>query len=146
MSVISDYISEEDEKAIVKAIRDGEKRTSGEIRLHIEMNCPLKDPYQRALQVFEELEMHQTEMANGILIYLALEDHKIVVCGDKGINDIVGEKYWKSTVDSMITYFKKDNYREGLIQVVTKVSQQLKEHFPYEEGDTNELSDDISKG
>jgi uncharacterized membrane protein len=146
MSSISDYISEADEKAIIEAIKAGEKRTSGEIRLHIEMHCPLKDPYERALQVFEQLEMHNTDLSNGILIYLALEDHKLVVCGDKGINDIVGEGYWKSTVDHMISYFKKDSYKEGLIQGVTMVSQKLKEHFPYEKGDTNELSDDISKG
>ena len=146
MSSISDYISEQDEKAIVEAIRQGEKRTSGEIRLHIEMNCPLDDPYKRALQVFEKLEMHKTELANGILIYLAIEDHKLVVCGDKGINDIVGETYWKSTVNMMVSYFKEEKYKEGLIQGVTEVSHKLKEHFPYESDDTNELSDDISKG
>jgi uncharacterized membrane protein len=145
MSSISDYISEANEKEIVEAIRNGEKRTSGEIRLHIELNCPNDNPYDRALQVFEKLEMHKTELANGILIYLALDDHKLVVCGDKGINDIVGEDYWKSTVDLMTSYFKKDDYKEGLIQGVTKVSHKLKEHFPFEKGDTNELSDDISK-
>jgi uncharacterized membrane protein len=57
----------------------------------------------------------------------------------------VGEDYWKSTVDLMTSYFKKDDYKEGLIQGVTKVSHKLKEHFPFEKGDTNELSDDISK-
>jgi uncharacterized membrane protein len=146
MSKISDYISETDEKAIVEAIRRGENRTSGEIRLHIEMNCPLDNPFDRALQVFEKLEMHKTDLSNGILIYMAIEDHKLVVCGDKGINDIVGEDYWKSTVDLMVSCFKKDNYTEGLIQGITKVSHELKEHFPYEKGDSNELSDDISKG
>lgn len=146
MSSISDYISEPDEKAIIEAIRQGENRTSGEIRLHIEMNCPLDNPYDRALQVFEKLEMHKTELANGILIYLAIEDHKLVVCGDKGINDIVGEDYWKNTVDLMVSYFKKEDYKGGLIQGITEVSHKLKEHFPYESGDTNELSDDISKG
>lgn len=146
MSTISDYISEADEKAIVEAIKKGEYRTSGEIRLHIEMHCPIDNPYDRALQVFEKLEMHKTELANGILIYLAIEDHKLVVCGDKGINDIVGEDYWKSTVNLMVSLFKNEDYKEGLIQGIAEVSHKLKEHFPYESGDTNELSDDISKG
>jgi len=146
MSSILDYISSEDEKEIVEAIKEGEKRTSGEIRLHLELKCPVKDPYDRALQVFEALEMHKTELANGILIYVALDDHKLVVCGDKGINDIVGEDYWQSTVNLMISNFKSDEYKQGLVEGVKEVSKKLKEYFPYEKGDTNELSDDISKG
>jgi uncharacterized membrane protein len=146
MSTISDYITESDEKAIIEAIKSGEKQTSGEIRLHIELKCPEEDPYQRALNIFEHLEMHKTELANGILIYLALDDHKIVVCGDKGINDIVGENYWKNTIDLMTTHFKNNDYKQGLIEGVIEISQKLKQYFPYEKGDTNELSDDISKG
>ncbi len=146
MGSISDYITKKDEEAIVDAIKKGEKQTSGEIRLHIEMKCPVDDPYQRALSVFEMLEMHKTELANGILIYLALDDHKVVVCGDKGINDIVGESYWKDTIKLMVKHFKDDDYRQGLIEGVNEISQKLKKYFPYEKGDTNELSNEISKG
>jgi uncharacterized membrane protein len=146
MSGIADYISKTDEEAIVEAIKKAEKQTSGEIRLHIEMNCPTKDPYDRALQVFETLDMHKTELSNGILIYVALESHKLVLCGDKGINDILGQKYWQTTVEMMIEYFKKDQYKLGLIKGITEVGDKLKKHFPYQSGDSNELSNDISKG
>jgi len=146
MIKITDYISLEDEKEIVEAIKKGEKQTSGEIRLHIEMNCPIDKPFDRALQVFEQLEMHKTDLQNGILIYVALKDHKLVVCGDKGINDILGQKYWEDTVTMMTGYFKNNQYKKGLIEGVTEIGQKLKQHFPFQSNDTNELSDDISKG
>lgn len=145
MSDISDYISAEDEKELVEAIKKGEKETSGEIRVHVELNCHNEDPYERALQVFGKLEMHKTELSNGILIYLAIEDHKVVVCGDKGINDIVGKAYWEETIAMMVSYFKEDKYKEGLIKGVEELSLKLKTYFPYKKGDTDELSNEISK-
>ena len=146
MIKITDYLLAEDEKEIVEAIKKAEKQTSGEIRLHIEMKCPIDKPFDRALQVFEQLEMHKTELQNGILIYVALEDHKLVVCGDKGINDILGQNYWEDTVKMMTGYFKNNQYKKGLVEGITEIGQKLKQHFPYQSDDTNELSDDISKG
>ena len=145
MTDISDYISVDDEKELVDAIKKGENQTSGEIRVHIELDCHQEDPYQRALQVFEKLEMHKTELSNGILIYLAIEDHKVVVCGDKGINDIVGKSYWEETIAMMVSYFKDCNYKTGLIKGIEELSQKLKAYFPYQKGDTDELSNEISK-
>jgi uncharacterized membrane protein len=145
MSELSDYISVEDEKELVDAIKRGEKETSGEIRVHIELDCPKKDPYQRALDVFGKLEMHKTELSNGILIYLAIRDHKVVVCGDKGINDIVGKAYWEETVALMISHFKLEKYKEGLIKGIEELSLKLKTYFPYQKGDSDELSNEISK-
>lgn len=146
MKQITEYISKDDEQEIVEAIKAGEKQTSGEIRLHIEMTCPIDEPYDRALGVFEELEMHKTDLQNGILIYVALEDHQLVLCGDKGINEKVGQGFWDSTVELMTTHFKKSEYKEGLVKGIAEVGQKLKEYFPYQSDDTNELSDDISKG
>lgn len=146
MTKIQDYISAEDEKEIVEAIKQGEKQTSGEIRLHIEIKCPIDQPFDRALQVFEQLDMHKTKLLNGILIYVALEDHKLVICGDKGINDIVGKKYWEDTIELITNHFKIDQYKEGLIMGITDIGHKLKQYFPYQSDDTNELSDDISKG
>ncbi|MGX1023578.1 TPM domain-containing protein [Flavobacterium sp. CS20] len=146
MPKLKEYISKDDEKEIIEAIKAGEKQTSGEIRLHIEMKCPVEDAYDRALGVFEELGMHKTELANGILIYVAIEDHKLVLCGDKGINEKVGQGFWESTVKLITSYFKKNQYKEGLVKGIAEVGQKLKQYFPYQSDDTNELSDDISKG
>ncbi|RRO21893.1 TPM domain-containing protein [Flavobacteriaceae bacterium 14752] len=146
MSKLTDYISKDDEVEIVDAIKAGEKQTSGEIRLHIEMKCPVADAYDRALGVFEELNMHKTDLANGILLYVALEDHKLVLCGDKGINEKVGQGFWESTVEIITSHFKKNQYKEGLVKGIAEVGQKLKQYFPYQSDDANELKDDISKG
>lgn len=145
MSKVEDFLSTEDEQEIVEAIRIAEKNTSGEIRVHIEKTTSL-DAYDRALEVFNELKMDETKLQNGVLIYLAVEDKTFVICGDKGINDIVTNTFWDSTRDVMIAQFKLGNFKQGLIDGILKAGEKLKEHFPWQEGDTNELSNEISRG
>ena len=145
MSKSEDFLTKEEESAIVEAIRVAEKETSGEIRVHIEKTT-CKVPFDRALEVFHELKMHETQLKNGVLIYLAATDKKFVICGDQGINEVVPVDFWDSTKDIMATQFKTGNFKQGLIDGIVKAGEQLRRHFPYEEGDTNELSNEISKG
>ena len=145
MSKVEDFLSKEDEQEIVEAIRIAEKNTSGEIRVHIEKTTSL-DAYDRALEVFHELKMDETELQNGVLIYLAVEDKTFVICGDKGINDIVEADFWNCTRDVMVTQFKQNKFKQGLVDGILRAGEQLKKHFPWQEGDTNELSNEISKG
>ena len=145
MSKSEEFLTKEEESAIVEAIRVAEKETSGEIRVHIEKTTS-KVPFDRALEVFHELKMDETHLKNGVLIYLAVADKKFVICGDQGINEVVPVDFWDSTKDIMATHFKIGNFKQGLIDGITKAGEQLRQHFPYEEGDTNELSNEISKG
>ena len=93
MSKVEDFLTKEEEQEIVEAIRMAEKNTSGEIRVHLEKTTPM-DAYDRAMEVFHELKMDETELQNGVLIYLAVEDRRFVICGDKGINDVVQDDFW----------------------------------------------------
>ncbi|WP_264565331.1 TPM domain-containing protein [Flavobacterium sp. N3904] len=145
MSKVEDFLSKEDEQEIVEAIRIAEKNTSGEIRVHIEKTTS-QDAYDRALEVFHELKMDETELQNGVLIYMAVEDKTFVICGDKGINDIVEADFWNCTRDVMVTQFKQNKFKQGLVDGILRAGEQLKKHFPWQEGDTNELSNEISKG
>ena len=145
MSKSEEFLTKEEESAIVEAIRVAEKETSGEIRVHIEKTTS-KVPFDRALEVFHELKMHETHLKNGVLIYLAVADKKFVICGDQGINEVVPVDFWDSTKDIMAIQFKTGNFKQGLIDGITKAGEQLRQHFPYENGDTNELSNEISKG
>lgn len=145
MSKVEDFLSKEEEQEIVKAIHVAEKNTSGEIRVHIERTTSL-DPYDRAKEVFHELGMDETELKNGVLIYLAVEDKRFAICGDKGINDIVGHDFWDCTRDIMVAQFKQNQFKQGLVDGILRAGEQLKKHFPWQEGDTNELSNEISKG
>ncbi|RBN50479.1 TPM domain-containing protein [Flavobacterium psychrolimnae] len=145
MSKVEDFLSKEDEQEIVEAIRMAEKNTSGEIRVHIEKTTSM-DAYDRAMEVFHELKMDETELQNGVLIYLAVEDRHFVICGDKGINDVVQDDFWNCTRDIMVTEFKKGDFKQGLIDGITRAGEQLQKYFPWQEGDTNELSNEISRG
>ncbi|WP_367754949.1 TPM domain-containing protein [Flavobacterium sp. WC2421] len=145
MSKVEDFLTQEEEQEIVEAIRVAEKNTSGEIRVHLEKTTEL-DPFDRALEVFNELKMDETQLKNGVLIYLAVKDKTFVICGDQGINEIVANDFWDSTKDIMVTHFKNGNFKQGLIDGILKAGEELKKHFPWSEDDTNELSNEISKG
>ena len=145
MSKVEDFLTKEEESPIVEAIRVAEKNTSGEIRVHIEATTSL-DAYDRAMEVFHELNMDATELQNGVLVYLAVNDKTFVICGDKGINDVVAPDFWDCTRDAMVSQFKLGNYKQGLIDGILNAGEQLKKYFPWQEGDTNELSNEISKG
>lgn len=145
MSQIEDFISAEDEREIVDAIREAEKLTSGEIRVHIEKSAPT-DTINRAADVFHLLKMDNTKAQNGVLIYIAVESRVFVIFGDSGINQVVPDGFWDTTRDVMQTHFKQGEFKQGIIEGILKAGEQLQKYFPWIHGDENELPDDISKG
>ncbi len=145
MSKVEDFLTKEEEQEIVQAIRVAEKNTSGEIRVHIEKHTSI-DAFDRAMEVFHLLKMDETELKNGVLIYLAVKDKHFVICGDKGINDLVPNDFWDCTRDVMSKNFKEGNYKQGLVEGILRAGEQLQKYFPYQDGDKNELSNEISKG
>ncbi|MDC7994352.1 TPM domain-containing protein [Altibacter sp. HG106] len=145
MSKVEDFLAAEEEAAIIEAIRNAEKNTSGEIRVHLEAHTDL-DPFERAAEVFDFLHMDNTKLSNGVLIYVAVEDRTLVILGDSGINDVVAPDFWDSTRDIIITHFKDGNMKQGLIAGIEEAGLQLKKHFPFRKNDKNELPDDISIG
>jgi uncharacterized membrane protein len=136
-------INQQENDLIVQAIQEAEKLTSGEIRVHIDKKCP-SDPVKRAVTVFEKLGMHQTELRNGVLIYVSFSDRKLAIIGDKGIDAVVPSDFWVSTKDQMIHCFKENRFADGIIAAITEAGMQLKSFFPYMENDQNELSNEIS--
>jgi len=140
------FLTKSEEEEIVEAIRTAEKTTSGEIRVHLEPSTGDLDIFDRAMEVFHALKMDNTKQENGVLIYVAVEDRNFVIYGDKGINDVVANDFWESTKDLIVSHFKKGHFKDGLVEGVLKAGEQLQKHFPWDENDTNELSDKISKG
>ncbi|WP_396601992.1 TPM domain-containing protein [Algibacter sp. R77976] len=142
---VEEFLTAQEEQDIVEAIRVAELNTSGEIRVHIEKTCK-GDATVRALELFHTLKMDNTKLQNGVLIYLALEDKTFVIYGDKGINDVVKNDFWDNTKNVMQSHFKKGNFKQGLRDGILKSGEELKTHFPYSDTDSNELTNDISKG
>ena len=141
----SDILSKSEQQLVVDAIKEAELNTSGEIRVHIDNSCK-EDVLDRAAYVFETLKMHETELRNGVLFYVAFQDHKFAILGDAGINAKVPENFWDGIRDEVIANFKQNNYAQGLAKGIKMAGKELKSHFPYQEGDVNELKNDISFG
>ncbi|MCB0380260.1 MAG: TPM domain-containing protein [Flavobacteriales bacterium] len=140
-----DLFTAEQKQQIVAAIREAEKNTSGEIRVHIDKKCK-EDVLDRAAYMFDALDMQKTALRNGVLIYLATEDRQFAILGDAGINQKVPVGFWDGVRDLMISNFKQGKFTEGLSEGIKLAGEQLKKHFPYQSNDKNELADDISFG
>jgi uncharacterized membrane protein len=135
-------LSDAEQEKIKQSIKWAEKSTSGEVRVCLEKKCKI-DVLDRAVVCFKDLEMHKTKLNNGVLIYVATDDQKFAIIGDKGINSVVPENFWDSTKNLMTSHFKNGDLAEGISIGIIEAGKQLKKYFPHHTGDTNELSDDI---
>lgn len=141
----SEMINKEQQAEILKAIGTAERNTSGEIRVHIEKKCPV-DVLDRAAFIFKKLKMHNTQLRNGVLFYLALEDRKFAILGDAGINAKVQENFWDEIKNVLAGHFQNSDFAGGLSKGIIMAGEQLTTFFPIQPDDVNELSDDISFG
>lgn len=139
------FFTQYDKDIIVEAIKEAELNTSGELRVHVDATCN-GEILDCAASVFAKLDMHKTELRNGVLFYLAVKSKKFAVIGDVGINKVVPEGFWDSISAKIIEEFKQGKFAEGLRQGILTAGHQLKAHFPYQNDDVNELSDEISFG
>ncbi len=139
------FFSPEEEQKVIEAIERAERKTSGEIKLHIESRCWFGAVF-RAKRVFKMLNMHRTAEKNGVLIYIAVDSKKFAIIGDSGINAKVGQTFWETTKELMQAEFKHGNFYAGAVKGIEHAGEQLQSYFPYEKHDTNELSNDISYG
>ena len=138
-----DFLSREEQKRLIDAIIAAEKRTSGEIRIHIERKCP-EDPKEGALRTFHKLRMDQTAQRNAVLLYVACESRRFAVLGDKGIDAVVPSGFWKDICTCLSGHFAQGTYADGLVETVARIGEKLKVYFPYRSDDVNELPDEIS--
>lgn len=141
----ANFFTIEEKKLIRSAIANAELNTSGEIRVHVENRCK-NDVLDCAAGWFEKLKMHKTEQRNGVLFYLAVKDRKFAILGDGGINAVTPDDFWESIKAKMGPLFTEEKFAEGLALGIELAGKKLREHFPYQADDTNELSDDISFG
>ena len=132
-------------KQVKEAINKAEKKTSGEIRVYVEDRC-LEDVLDHSAFIFSQLKMHKTKLRNGVLFYLAIEDHKLAVLGDAGINSRVDDGFWQKVQEAIIEKFSENEFGAGLVAGIERVSEVLSKYFPAGKHDINELPDDIAFG
>ncbi len=141
-------VSQADQQKITSAIGAAEKETTGEIRVFIENKCPEKEPLVRAKQVFAQLDMHKTEARNAIIIYVALQDRKFALFGDKAIYELAGGPvFWEAAADELKGHLKRNELADGIANCIKKLGAALAQQFPAsKEANKNELPDDIVFG
>lgn len=143
MSNAITILNREEDRRVVEAIKQAEMNTSGEIKVHIENRCR-GDVEARSLFLFKHLKLNETKLRNGVLIYLAIKDHKFAILGDEGINHVVESNFWNDVKDLMLSHFKEGEFAEGLVKGIERCGEKLQAFFPYQTDDVNEIPDDIS--
>lgn len=140
-----DLLTEAELKRVRLAIAAAEERTSGEIRVHMEDHIE-EDVLDHAAFIFEELGMHRTRHRNGVLIYLSVADRKLAVIGDEGIDRRVPANFWNDVLGLLKLHLAAGRPADGLVEAVHTVGEKLRDLFPREANDKNELPNDISFG
>lgn len=132
---------------IEKTVKQSERRHRGEIRFAIENSlAPVRiwqgvSARERALEVFSDLQVWDTEENSGVLIYLLLADHEVHIVADRGIARRVAQAEWNSIAEAMQTAFRNGDFRQGSLTGIEQINRLLAGHFPAGEENPNELSD-----
>ena len=133
------------------AIGMQERRHTGELRFVVEGGLsPLAvlrgiTSRQRAVELFAQLGVWDTEANNGVLIYVLLADRAVEVVADRGIHDRVGVQSWEIICGEMQRRFAEGRFEEGALVGLQSISDLLVDHFPATAGQANpdELPDDL---
>lgn len=140
-----DFFSDEEKKRIRDAVLEAEKRTSGEIQVHLE-NHARKPLPERAAEVFNILKVSRTSRRNGVLFYLAVKDRQFAILGDSGIDQVVEPGFWDNIRQHMEMLFREGKFTDGICDGIQMAGEQLARYFPLAKDDRNELPNDISFG
>ncbi|MEO6118046.1 MAG: TPM domain-containing protein [Methylotenera sp.] len=144
-NAVSQHFSVEAMRRIEAAIAKSEALHFGEIRFAVESNLHVfeifkrKSAKKRAIEVFSNLRVWDTEQNNGVLIYLLLADHDFEVLADRGIHHHVGKDGWENICQEMETMFRHGKFEDGVLYGIAKISELLVQHYPAHSGNVNEL-------
>lgn len=127
---------------IVEAIREAEKKTSGEIRVFITRKS-IDEPVPAAQEHFTAMGMDKTRDHNGVLIFVAPRAHKFAVIGDAAVHARCGDDFWRQLAHEMSGHFRKSEFTTGIVHGVRKAGELLAQHFPRRPGDANQLPDEV---
>ena len=134
-------------RVIETAIRDSESGHYGEIRFAVEAALDArsllrgKTPRERAVEVFSQLRVWDTERNNGVLIYLLLADRRVEILADRGIHRDVGEAGWAAICRQMEQAFRQGRFEQGAVAGIQAVAGHLTRHYPAGGSNENELPD-----
>jgi uncharacterized membrane protein len=135
-----------DQARIEEAIKEAERRTSGEIRVSVSRYF-WGNVRKVADRAFARLGMTATRQRNGILFFIVPSRRRFAILGDEGIHAKVGQEFWEKAAAAVSERFREGDFTTGLVRGIEMVGEQLAHHFPYDPTtDVNELPDDVDFG
>jgi uncharacterized membrane protein len=141
---MASFFSKLDSDRIVAAVAEAERKSSGEIRVHVTRRKP-ENLEERAKKRFELLGMTRTAERNGVLFYIAPAARRFQILGDTGIHEQCGPDFWKEVAADMEESFRRGEFTEGIVRGVAKVGNVLARHFPRTAADRDELPNVIDE-
>ena len=132
-------------ESIEAAIAGAESRTSGEIRFMVETALDGPDlrarlaPRDRALQTFSDLHLWNTELRNGVLIYVLMADQDVEIVADRGAAAVITATQWDGVCRLMEGHFREKRFAAGAVAGVEAVGRLLEQHFPAQAHNRDEL-------
>jgi uncharacterized membrane protein len=133
--------------AIERAIAASEKNHDAQLRFAVEAGLHLpallhgQTARQRAVEVFAQLRVWDTEHNNGVLVYVQLIDRKVEILADRGISALVPQAEWSAVCRRLEQAFRKGEFETGAIAAIDEIGTRLARHFPSRGGNPNELPD-----
>ena len=143
---VSKHLPTDSMRRIEAAIAKSEKSHLGEICFVVEENLHVfdiiikKSAKKRAIEVFSQFHVWDTEHNNGVLIYLLLADHDFEILADRGIHYYVGNEGWEEISRAMEAYFKQGDFEVGVLHGIAEIAEHLNTHFPADIENINELA------
>jgi uncharacterized membrane protein len=134
-------------RAIGEAITAGEQTHRGEVRLIVERALPLDAAWsgvevrRRALALFAEHAIWDTEENCGVLLYVNLAERKVEIVADRGINRKIDSATWRAICDTLTAGYARGAFHDSTLAAIGQVNALLREHFPSNGPRANELPD-----
>jgi len=131
--------------AIELAIHNTEQHHAGELCVAIEGALDIPEllrglsARERALQVFSDLRVWDTEFNNGVLIYLLLADRDVEIIADRGVHQRIAPDEWEQVCRAMESLLRQGQYESAVLQGVTLIGALLQQHYPATADKRNEL-------
>ncbi len=132
---------------IEAAVGQAEAGHSAELRVVIETDLDAwsivrgKTPQQRAIEAFAHFHVWDTELNNGVLLYIQCADRAVEIVADRGFNGLVSATEWRAVCQRMEAEFRGGRWAEGAIAGVSAAAILMGRHFPASQRQGNELPD-----
>ncbi|MCC6273598.1 MAG: TPM domain-containing protein [Deltaproteobacteria bacterium] len=137
------FFTPEQRETLIKAIREAERNSSGEIRIHV-IRATSEDLFSKGQRLFEKLGMTKTRDRNGILFLLELSHRRFAILGDKGIHQKVPAEFWEEIRAALFEHFREGRFVEGLCAGIARCGEKLEAFYPWQSDDRNEVADEIT--